>query len=111
MCPGVVLLRERTGGRVLSERLRMRDQLYRHGSRRAGRRDRDRQGRQGQRCGKSRWEELDGCWGRWFGSIHRVVRLERYPIQDTYVDILLICIARKATSYALVVRNVKFYIS
>ena len=111
MCPGVVLLRERTGGRVLSERLRMRNQLHRHGSRRAGRRDRDRQGRQGQRCGKSRWEELDGCWGRWCGSIDRVVRLERIRFRTAYVDFFSICIARKATSYALEAQNVEFYIS
>lgn len=68
--------------RVLSQRVRVRDELYGYGGRGAGWRDGDRHGREGQRGGERRrrrgWEEeSDGCcWVDWSGGVARVVSID-----------------------------------
>ena len=75
MCAGMVLLPQWGGGRVLSERVCLWDELYGYGGRGAGWRDWDCHGGEGQWCRKSGCKILHGFWIHWFGGLARVVRL------------------------------------
>ena len=84
MCAGMVLLRQWGWGWVLSERVRLWDELYGHGSRGAGWRDWDCHGREGQWCWKSRCEELHGFWVHSFGGLSRFVKLVGTYVMDGF---------------------------